>query len=408
MENFGFPPEQIRRRVRERLDGLAGAVPAGLRLRQLSGGQQQQVSSGTSIRNATPCSVWTVVLLNVGLAAAGLIVTFGVRALIAYVTTEDYFGKHVRRVESLGFRERRIEVREGTWLNIAEGPTGGVPLLLVPGQGSVWQDYARAIPHLIDGFHVVAVDVHGHGRSTWNSDDYTCEQIADDLARLIEAVFDTPVVVAGHSSGGLIAARLAAGHPERVRAVLFEDPPFFATEPNRVARTYVAIDAHATVASFLAQDAERDWVCWYMRHSYWRRLFGPLWPPLARSVVRQRRAESGCLPIVRWVSVSINRIWGSMSNPYDLRFTTAFADNSWFAGFDQAATLAAIDCPTVFMKATTRYDRKGTLLAALSDEDLHRVEGLLRDNRTIRVRGPHDIHFARTRAYVRALAELAN
>ena len=159
------------------------------------------------------------------------------------------------------------------------------------------------------------------------------------------------------------------------------------------------------MASFLAQDAERDW---YMRHSYWRRLFGPLWPPLARSVVRQRRAESGCLPIVRWVSVSINRIWGSMSNPYDLRFTTAFADNSWFAGFDQAATLAAIDCPTVFMKATKRYDRKGILLAALSDEDLHRVEGLLRDNRTIRVRGPHDIQFARTRAYVRALAELAN
>ena len=136
MENFGFPPEQIRRRVRERLDGLAGAVPAGLGLRQLSGGQQQQVSSGTSIRNATPCSVWTVVLLNVGLAAAGLIVTFGVRALIAYVTTEDYFGKHVRRVESLGFRERRIEVREGTWLNIAEGPTGGVPLLLVPGRAA--------------------------------------------------------------------------------------------------------------------------------------------------------------------------------------------------------------------------------------------------------------------------------
>ena len=154
------------------------------------------------------------------------------------------------------------------------------------------------------------------------------------------------------------------------------------------------------MASFLAQDAERDW---YMRHSYWRRLFGPLWPPLARSVVRQRRAESGCLPIVRWVSVSINRIWGSMSNPYDLRFTTAFADNSWFAGFDQAATLAAIDCPTVFMKATTRYDRKGILLAALSDEDLHRVEGLLRDNRTIRVRSSHDIHFARTTAYVRGL-----
>jgi hypothetical protein len=42
---------------------------------------------------------------------------------------------------------------------------------------------------------------------------------------------------------------------------------------------------------------------------------------------------------VRWVSVSINRIWESISHPYDLRFTTAFIDNSWFAGLDQAATL---------------------------------------------------------------------
>ena len=350
----------------------------------------------------------TAVLLNIGFAVAGLIVTFGIRTFIAYVTTEDYFGKHVRRVESLGFRERQVEVRDGTWLNITEGPAGGIPLLLVPGQGSVWQDYARAIPHLVDRFHVVAVDVHGHGRSSWNQGDYTCHQIADDLACLIEGVFHAPVVIAGHSSGGLIAARLAAAHPHQVRAVLLEDPPFFSTEPDRVARTYVAIDAYANVASFLAQDDEPDWVCWYMQRSYWKRLLGPLWPQLTRSVVRQRRADPNCLPIVRWVSVSINRIWGSMSNPYDLGFTTTFSDNSWFAGFDQAATLSAISCPTMFLKATTRYNHEGILLAALSDEDLRRVESLLSDNRTIRVRSSHDIHFARTKTYVRALAELSS
>ncbi len=351
-------------------------------------------------------SGWEVVLLNIGFALAGLVVVFGVRALIAVVTTRDYFGKHVRRVEALGFLERTVEVRDGVRLNIAEGPANGIPLLLIPGQGSVWQEYAKAIPQLVDRFRVVAVDVHGHGRSSWDADDYTCAQIADDLARLIDQVFGEPVVVAGHSSGGLIAARLAAAHPDKVRAVLLEDPPFFATEPDQVGGTFVGIDVYAHVSSFLAQDAEADWVCWYMRHSYWKRLLGPIWPALTRSVVRQRRADPACLPVVRWVSVSINRIWESISHPYDLRFTTAFIDNSWFSGFDQAQTLAAIDCSTVFVKATTRYNRQGVLLAALSDEDLARVESLLPDNRTVRVRSSHDVHFAKTGAYVQALEQL--
>ncbi len=351
-------------------------------------------------------SGWAAVLLNVGLALAGIVATFGVRALLAVLSTRDYFGRHVRRVESLGFRERTVAVRDGVRLTIAEGPAGGIPLLLIPGQGSVWQEYAKAIPHLVARFRVVAVDVHGHGRSSWNPAEYRCVRIAGDLARLIDEVFGEPVVVAGHSSGGLIAARLAAAHPGRVRAVLLEDPPFFATAPDRVGGTFVGIDVYAHVSSFLAQDAEDDWVCWYMRHSYWKKLLGPIWPQLTRSVVRQRRADPGCLPVVRWVSVSINRIWESISHPYDLRFTTAFIDNSWFAGLDQAETLAAIRCPTVFVKATTRHDRQGVLLAALSDEDLARVESLLPDNRTIRVRSSHDVHFAKTAAYVRALEQL--
>lgn len=347
-----------------------------------------------------------VVLINLGLAVAGTVVVFGVRVLIAYVTTKDYFGRHVRRVESLGFRERRVDLRDGTWLNVAEGPSGGVPLLLIPGQGSVWQEYAKAIPHLVERFHVLVVDVHGHGRSSWNPADYTCVRIANDLARLIDDAFDEPVVVAGHSSGGLIAARLAATRPDLVRAVLLEDPPFFATEPDRVGGTYVGIDVYAHAASFQAQDEEDDWVCWYMRHSYWKRLLGPLWPHLERSVVRQRRADPECLPIVRGVTVSINRIWESIAHPYDLRFTSTFIDNTWFAGFDQAATLSAIACPTVFLKATTRHNRDGVLLAALSDDDLARVESLLPDNRTVRVRSSHDIHFARTTTYVRELLDL--
>uniref|UniRef100_A8M7J2 ABC transporter related n=1 Tax=Salinispora arenicola (strain CNS-205) TaxID=391037 RepID=A8M7J2_SALAI len=49
MENFGFPPEEIRRRVVETVEELATGVPVEQRLRDLSGGQQQQVAIAAAI-----------------------------------------------------------------------------------------------------------------------------------------------------------------------------------------------------------------------------------------------------------------------------------------------------------------------------------------------------------------------
>ena len=344
------------------------------------------------------------VLLNVIIGVVCTTLIFAVRALRASRKTKDYFVKHVREAERLGFRERKVRIRTGLELNVAEGPGSGTPLLLIPGQGCIWQEYAKALPELIDTYHVLVVDVHGHGKSTWNPDDYTGVQIAADIASLVEQTFGGPAVLAGHSSGGLIAALVASRRPDLVRGVLFEDCPFFSTEPDRIAKTYVYVDAWVSAVDFVAQDKERDWVCWYMPGSYWKRFFGPFWKVFTRSVIRQRREDPNRLPVVRWAGININRIWETMSHPFDLRFTKAFADSTWLHGFDQAATLGAISCPTVFVKATpTRYDRQGNLLAALSDEDLARVEGLLPDNETVLVRSSHDVHFAKTQDYAQAL-----
>lgn len=342
---------------------------------------------------------------TIGLAVAGMALTCGTAAAIASVRTRDYFDKHVRVATDLGYKERKVSIRNGLTLNVAEGPQGGIPLLLIPGQGCVWQEYCKALPEVTDTYHVLIVDVHGHGQSTWNPADYTGRQIADDMCALIDEVFGEPAVIAGHSSGGLIAALVAARHPDLVRGVVFEDAPFFSTLPDRVRATYVGMDAFASAQSFLQQSSEGDWVCWYMPRSYWKRVFGPVWSIFTRSVIRQRRADAGRLPVIPWVGVGINRIWESLSHSFDVRFTASFADNSWFRGFDQAQTLSVITCPTVFLKASTRHDGDGNLLAALSDEDLAHVEELLPENRTIRVRSSHDIHFAQTKIYTSALNE---
>ncbi|MGW9630943.1 alpha/beta fold hydrolase [Agromyces sp. NPDC055520] len=352
-------------------------------------------------------NTWSSVLITVAIGLAVTIAVQGIRILIATFKTKDYFWGPVRSALGAGFAEKQLRLRDGLTVNYAEGPRRGIPLLLIHGQGTRWQEYARALPALSETYHVVAVDCHGHGKTTWNPEDYTADRIADDLAIFIDRVFGVACVVSGHSSGGLIATRLAALHPEKVRGVVIEDAPFFSTEPTRIASTFSWIDTFGHVPGFLAQDDERDWVCYYMPRSYWRRLFGPLWQSFTRQIVRQRHADPARLPLIRWVGVGINRIWETASHPYDILFSRSFHDHSWFEGFDQAETLRQVQCPTTFIKATTRRDRQGNLLAALDEEDCARVHSLLPDNQVVRVRSSHDVHFARTRVFTRVLQEFA-
>lgn len=331
-------------------------------------------------------------LLAAGLTATGLL---GAGLLRTVSATRNYYWEPVSRALSSGFTERRVELRPGLTLNLAEGPsTGRIPLLLIPGQGSIWQDYARVLPDLAQDFHVVAVDVHGHGGSTWRPSDYTCTGIADDLVNLGRQVFGAPFLVSGHSSGGLIAARMAAAHPGDIRGIILEDAPFFATDADRVPGTFVGVDTAAHLEEFLSQDEEQDYMSFVVPRSYFRTVFGALWPRISERVVAQRRADPTATPVIPWLGEKINRIWESISHPYDLWFSHAFfISRTWHDGFDQADTLAAVRCPSLFIKAPTRHDRNGLLLAALDDRDCARVDTLLPDNTVAHVRSGHAVHF---------------
>jgi esterase len=99
----------------------------------------------------------------------------------------------------------------------------GQPLLALHGHfgnGGVWAPLAQALP----GWRVVAPDQRGHGRGEM-ADDYSREAYVADAVQLIEELGLAPVVVLGHSLGGVNAYQLAAWRPELVRAVIVEDIP---------------------------------------------------------------------------------------------------------------------------------------------------------------------------------------
>jgi pimeloyl-ACP methyl ester carboxylesterase len=104
------------------------------------------------------------------------------------------------------------------------GGDGPPCMLLVHGAGAHvhWFDFVG--PPLAALGRVLAVDLRGHGDSTWaNPPLYTIDAYLEDLRRLLRAErFVSPVLI-GHSMGGLLALSYAANQPHKVGALIVCD-----------------------------------------------------------------------------------------------------------------------------------------------------------------------------------------
>jgi pimeloyl-ACP methyl ester carboxylesterase len=73
---------------------------------------------------------------------------------------------------------------------------------------------------------VIAVDLHGHGRTQLGERAIDLIDIGDDLATVLQALGYDQVDVMGYSFGGGAAFRLAVQHPERVRRLVLVSAGF--------------------------------------------------------------------------------------------------------------------------------------------------------------------------------------
>jgi pimeloyl-ACP methyl ester carboxylesterase len=76
------------------------------------------------------------------------------------------------------------------------------------------------LPRLAEGRQVIAVDLHGHGRTPLGDRPIHMPDIGDDLAALLTALGFETVDVLGYSFGGGVGLRLAIQHPGRVRRLV--------------------------------------------------------------------------------------------------------------------------------------------------------------------------------------------
>lgn len=74
------------------------------------------------------------------------------------------------------------------------------------------------------GLPALAVDLAGHGDSSWRDDAaYVARVLAPDVAAALDAHTDRPQLLVGQSLGGLTAAAVAAMRPDAVAAVVVID-----------------------------------------------------------------------------------------------------------------------------------------------------------------------------------------
>ena len=102
----------------------------------------------------------------------------------------------------------------------------GAPLLLLHGGlGSIGM-FTPILPALVKGRQVIAVDLHGHGRTVLGDRPINLVDIGNDLAVVVKQLGYDTVDVMGYSFGGGAALRLAVQHPELVRRLVIVSAPY--------------------------------------------------------------------------------------------------------------------------------------------------------------------------------------
>jgi pimeloyl-ACP methyl ester carboxylesterase len=98
------------------------------------------------------------------------------------------------------------------------GPT----VVLVHGLGSGRMQWMPTARKLLAGYHVVMVDLPGHGESPM-PDPFTLDAAASALDQVLARQNADSTIVVGQGVGGSIAVLAAQAHPERVRGVVAID-----------------------------------------------------------------------------------------------------------------------------------------------------------------------------------------
>jgi len=107
---------------------------------------------------------------------------------------------------------------------VEEGQPNRQVALLIHGWSSSWYAMSPLVGLLSQRFLAIAIDLPGYGESPPLPNRVTIPAYADLLVDFIEEMTDGPIVLVGHSMGGMISLTLALRHPALVERMVLIAP----------------------------------------------------------------------------------------------------------------------------------------------------------------------------------------
>jgi esterase len=259
-----------------------------------------------------------------------------------------------------------------------DGARAHATALFLHGGGLNAHTWRRTIADLVPGIRCVALDLRGHGDSSWHPDgDYALESHAADVAAVVADLGLTWFVLVGMSMGGAVALTYAGRHPDDLRGlVMIDSGPAGSREDGRRRlgelmaghQEYPSLDAavERAMAVIPGRDPER----------------------LRRSVARNmRESPNGTWswkwdPRIRWRAAG-------MSPDEERAFADERSRRLW-------AAAAAVTCPTLIVR--------GGASDMFPEADAHRAVTAFADARLVTIEGAgHTVQSDRPEALAESL-----
>jgi 3-oxoadipate enol-lactonase len=130
----------------------------------------------------------------------------------------------------------------------------GTPLVLIHGYPFDHTIWGPVLPLLENDFDLLLPDLRGFGESDTVSTPYLLDDMAADLAALLDSICIGKAVLTGHSMGGYIALAFARKNPERVLGLGLVASQALADTPEKKAGRYQ--EAEHILASGVKEVAE--------------------------------------------------------------------------------------------------------------------------------------------------------
>lgn len=122
------------------------------------------------------------------------------------------------------FTDRDVTVNGLRLHYLSWGAPARPPMILLHGIGRHAHTFDHIAPDFARDYHVIALDMRGHGDSAWSPDAaYLVEDFAKDLEAVIRELGLRRVTLHGNSTGGRVAQVYAGLHPDNVERLVVED-----------------------------------------------------------------------------------------------------------------------------------------------------------------------------------------